>query len=233
MSLTELKKKIKQAARPEDAVLLQRYFKTGKGEYGEGDKFIGIKVPVLRAIAKEFYTLEFDEIKDLIQSPIHEERMISLFILVHKYAKADEKEKEKIFRFYLKNTKFINNWDLVDLSAPQIIGGYLLNKERTVLYKLAVSRSLWERRISVLATFAFIKIGDFNDAIELSKILMNDKHDLIQKAVGWMLREIGKRDIETEEEFLREYCRVMPRTMLRYAIEKFPEDKRKYYMKRD
>jgi 3-methyladenine DNA glycosylase AlkD len=230
MSLTELKKKIKSAANPDAAVILQRFFKTGKGEYGEGDKFVGIKVPVLRSIAKEFRTLEFEDINELIKSPIHEERMISLFILVHKYTKAEEEEREKIFRFYLKNTKTINNWDLVDLSAPQIVGGHLLNKERTILYKLAESKSLWEKRISMLATFAFIKEGDFNDTIEISKILMNDKHDLIQKAAGWMLREIGKRDIDTEEEFLREYCKVMPRTMLRYAVEKFPEDKRKFYM---
>jgi 3-methyladenine DNA glycosylase AlkD len=232
MSLAELKKKIKLASSPNIAIILQRFFKTGKGEYGEGDIFAGIKVPVLRAIAKEHYELGFDDLKELIKSHIHEERMISLFILVHKFIKGDEKIREKVFRFYLKNTKTINNWDLVDLSAPQIIGGSLVDKERTVLYELAASKSLWERRISMLATFTFIKKGDFNDTIEIAKILLYDKHDLIQKAVGWMLREIGKRDIETEEEFLKEYCKTMPRTMLRYAIEKFPEDKRKYYMAR-
>jgi 3-methyladenine DNA glycosylase AlkD len=230
MSLTELKKEIKKAAKPADVVILQKFFKTGKGEYGEGDIFAGIKVPVLRAIAKNFCSLELNDIKELIASPIHEERMISLFILIQKFAKADDKLQETIFKLYLKNTKTINNWDLVDLSAPQIVGGYLTGKERTILYKLAVSKSLWERRISMIATFAFIKKGDFNDTIEIAKILLNDKHDLIQKAVGWMLREIGKRDMETEEEFLKEYCKVMPRTMLRYAVEKFPEDKRKFYM---
>jgi len=232
MSLTELKKEIKKAAKPADAVILQRFFKTGKGEYGEGDKFVGIKVPVLRAIAKNFYSLELDDIKDLITSPVHEERMISLFILIQKFAKADDKLKEKIFKLYLKNTRTINNWDLVDLSAPQIVGGYLMDKERTILYELAVSKSLWEKRISMLATFTFIKKGSFNDTIEIAKILLSDKHDLIQKAVGWMLREVGKRDMETEEEFLKEYYKVMPRTMLRYAVEKFPEDKRKFYMTR-
>ena len=232
MSLTELKKEIKKAAKPADAVILQRFFKTGKGEYGEGDKFVGIKVPVLRAIAKNFYSLELDDIKDLITSPVHEERMISLFILIQKFAKADDKLKEKIFKLYLKNTRTINNWDLVDLSAPQIVGGYLMDKERTILYGLAVSKSLWEKRISMLATFTFIKKGSFNDTIEIAKILLSDKHDLIQKAVGWMLREVGKRDMETEEEFLKEYYKVMPRTMLRYAVEKFPEDKRKFYMTR-
>jgi len=230
MSLTELKKEIKKAAKPADAVILQRFFKTGKREYGEGDKFVGIKVPVLRAIAKTFYLLQLNDLQELIVSPVHEERMISLFILIHQFTKADDKQKEKIFKFYLKNTKTINNWDLVDLSAPQIVGGYLLDKERSILYKLAVSKSLWERRISMLATFTFVKAGNFNDTIEIAKILLADKHDLIQKAVGWMLREIGKRDMETEEEFLKEYCKVMPRTMLRYAVEKFPEDKRKFYM---
>jgi 3-methyladenine DNA glycosylase AlkD len=168
----------------------------------------------------------------LISSKIHEHRITSLFILVYKYEKSNEIEKKEIFDYYLKNLKYINNWDLVDLSSPNIIGNYLLDKNKDLLYKLAKSDNLWEKRIAILSTFWFIRNKEFNDAIRISEILVNDKHDLIHKAVGWMLREIGKRNQEVEEEFLEKYYKTMPRTMLRYSIEKFDEEKRKYYMKK-
>lgn len=233
MPLENLKLQVKKASNPQHAVILQRFFKTGKGEYGEGDVFVGIKVPVLRTIAKSNPDLTFDEIKVLMKSPVHEERMLALFILVAQFSKADEKGKEKIYKFYLKNTKYINNWDLVDLSAPQIVGGYLYDKDRSVLYKLASSKNLWEKRIAILGTFYFIKRGDFDDAFEICRLMLNDKHDLIHKASGWMIREIGKRSFDAEEAWLAEHYKKMPRTMLRYAIEKFPESTRQMYLKRD
>ena len=228
----EFEKKLKEVADLEKAKLLQRFFKTEKGEYGEGDVFLGIVVPELRKIAKEFCDLNLNEIQELLDSKIHEKRMIGLFILIKKYDKADELLKKQIFEFYIKSAKNnkINNWDLVDLSAPNIVGNYLIDKNRNVLYKLVISSSLWEKRIAVLATFSFIREGDFSDSLKISKILLGDKHDLIHKAVGWMLREIGKRDVKVLEGFLKENYKIMPRTMLRYAIEKFPEEKRKSYL---
>lgn len=192
--------------------------------------FYGIKVPVQRTIAKKFKDLAFDDLKALINSKVHEERLIAAFILVDQYKRGNEKKKKAVFDFYLKHRKGINNWDLVDLSAPKIIGEYLLDKEKDLLYKFANSKDLWEKRIAILSSFAFIREHFFEDALKISEILLNDKHDLIHKGVGWMLREIGKRDIETEEEFLKKYYHNMPRTMLRYAIEKFPEKKRKNYL---
>ena len=230
MSLTEIKKEIKKQANPKHAVILQRFFKTGKGEYGEGDIFYGIKVPVQRRIAKQFKDLAFEDLKVLIHTKVHEERLIAAFILVDQYKKGDEKKKKAVFDFYLKNREGINNWDLVDLSAPKIVGEYLLDKEKDLLYKLARSKDLWEKRIAILSTQTFIRNHFFEDTLNISEILINDKHDLIHKAVGWMLREIGNRDIQTEEEFLRKHYKTMPRTMLRYAIEKFPEKKRKDYL---
>lgn len=229
--LTELRKEIKKHSDPEKAKFLQRFFKTGKGEYAEGDKFLGIVVPVQRQIAKKFKALSFIDLQKLIKSGYHEERLIALLILVERFKKADDDEKEIIVKFYLDNRKGINNWDLVDLSAPKILGEYLLNKDRKILYKFAKSDDLWEKRIAVLSTFTFIKRGDFNDALKIYEIVLNDEHDLIHKAVGWMLRELGKIDIKTEEEFLKKYYITMPRTMLRYAIEKFPENKRQAYLK--
>ncbi|MBS3079565.1 DNA alkylation repair protein [Candidatus Pacearchaeota archaeon] len=228
----EFEKKLKEVADLEKAKLLQRFFKTEKGEYDEGDVFLGIVVPELRKIAKEFCDLNLNEIQELLDSKIHEKRMIGLFILIKKYDKADELLKKQIFEFYIKSAKNnkINNWDLVDLSAPNIVGNYLIDKNRNVLYKLVISSSLWEKRIAVLATFSFIREGDFSDSLKISKILLGDKHDLIHKAVGWMLREIGKRDVKVLEGFLKENYKIMPRTMLRYAIEKFPEEKRKSYL---
>ena len=231
--LEELQKKIKSFANPTKAQLLQRFFKTGKGEYGEGDVFLGIVVPLQREISKGFVDLALIDLQKLIKSKIHEERMITLFILIKKYSKAKEElEKQKYFDFYLKNTKYINNWDLVDLSAPNIVGDYLIDKSRKVLYELVKSKSLWERRIAVLATFTFVRNKDFKDALKIAQILLDDKHDLIHKAVGWMLREIGKRDIAILEDFLQDKHKTMPRTMLRYAIEKMEEKKRKAYLVR-
>ncbi|MBU0615799.1 MAG: DNA alkylation repair protein [Nanoarchaeota archaeon] len=227
--LSELKKVLQSESDKKQARLLQRFFKTGKGEYGEGDIFLGIKVPVQRKISKQFNGLSLDEIQQLLDSKVHEHRMVGLFILIENYKKSDDKK--KIFDFYLSNTSNINNWDLVDLSAPNIVGDYLLDKDRSVLYKLARSDLLWEKRISILATFAFIRENDFKDNLKIANVLLNDKHDLIHKAVGWMLREVGKRDQEVEEKFLKDHYKSMPRTMLRYAIEKFSEEKRQDYLK--
>ncbi len=232
MTLQKIQEDMKNLASPEKAKLLQRFFKTGKGEYGEGDIFLGVMVPQQRKIAKKYKDLALSEIQELLNSKIHEYRLTALFILVDKYKKADEKTKKKVFDFYLKNTKNINNWDLIDLSAPNIVGGYLLDKKRDILYKLAKSKSLWERRISIMATAIFIKNNQFKDTLKLSEILLNDKHDLIHKAAGWMLREVGKINQEMEDGFLKKYYKKMPRTMLRYAIEKFPKNKKQFYMKR-
>ena len=228
--LTELQKKIKELGSPEVSKTMQLFFKTGKGEYGEGDIFAGLKVPSQRKLAREFRDLSLTDLKILLNSPVHEERLISLFILVDKYGKGDKQEKEAIFSFYLKYKRGINNWDLVDLSAPKIIGKHLLNKDKSLLFKFALSKNLWERRISVLSTYEFIKNNEFDLALQISEMLLKDKHDLIHKAVGWMLREIGKRDLQAEESFLKIHYKKMPRTMLRYAIEKFSETKRKKYL---
>ena len=228
--LKEIKRDFKRLANKEKARLLSRFFKTGKGEYGEGDIFLGIMVPKQRELAKKYFNLSLDNIQILLSSKIHEYRLTSLFILIDKYKKADEKEKKKIFDLYLKNTKNINNWDLIDLSAPKIIGNYLFDKNRTILYKLAKSESLWEKRISILSTSYFIGQRQFEDTLKISEILLKDKHDLIHKAVGWMLREVGKRDQQLEEDFLLKHYRDMPRTMLRYAIEKFSGKKKRFYM---
>lgn len=231
MSLIEIRKEISKQKNPAQAINLQRFFKTGKGEYGEGDIFYGIKVPAQRTIATQFRDLSFNDLRTLILSKVHEERLIAAFILVYKYEKGDDKKKKIIFDFYLKNRKGINNWDLVDLSAPKIIGAYLIDKEKDLLYKFAHSKDLWEKRIAILSTFTFIRYGWFEDTLKISGILLNDKNDLIHKAVGWMLREVGNRDMLTEEEFLIQHYKNMPRTMLRYAIEKFPEQKRIAYLK--
>ncbi|MFA5754764.1 MAG: DNA alkylation repair protein [Candidatus Paceibacterota bacterium] len=208
------------------AVILSRFFKTGKGQYGEGDVFLGIKVPIQREVSKRHTDISFKDIQALLNSKIHECRLTGLFIMIEK------EDKEKAFNLYLKNTKNINNWDLVDLSAPKIVGEYLKDKKRNILYSLAVSDNLWEKRISIVSTYAFIKENDFKDTIKIAKILLNDKHDLIHKAVGWMLREVGKRDKELEKSFLNKYYRNMPRTMLRYSIEKFNPKEREFYMKK-
>ena len=230
--LNQIKKDLLQLGNPEKAIKLSGFFKTGKGQYGEGDVFLGIPVPEQRKVAKRYLDLSLDDLQELLRSEIHEYRLTALLILVSKYGKADSSGKDEIFVFYLKNTEYVNNWDLVDLSAPKIVGNYLVNKDRSILFKLVKSSNLWERRIAVLATFMFIRNDDFEDALRISKLLLCDEHDLIHKAVGWMLREIGKRDQEVEEGFLSEYFKQMPRTMLRYAIEKFDEDKRNFYLSR-
>lgn len=215
---------------PQQAAILSRFFKTGPGQYGEGDRFIGVKVPVTRKVAREFKSLPLSEVECLLHSEIHEERLLALVILVGQFEQGDDAARKTIYRFYLANTKHINNWDLVDLSAPQIVGGYLEHRSRKPLDGLAKSASLWERRISILATHWFIRHGDFADTLKIAEKLLPDKEDLIHKAVGWMLREVGKRDVATLEEFLGQHCRAMPRTMLRYAIERFPDDKRRAYL---
>jgi 3-methyladenine DNA glycosylase AlkD len=217
-------------ADPERACLLQRYFKTGLGEYAEGDVFIGLKVPEVRSVLKEFRQLTPAEVLPLLASGIHEERLFALLALVRCFDKGDSAVREQIYALYLAHTGFINNWDLVDCSAPTIVGGYLLERGREPLYSLARSTSLWERRIAILATFTFIRYNQFDDSLAIGRMLLNDQEDLIHKAAGWMLREVGKRDQAVAEEFLREHCRVMPRTMLRYAIEKFPAEKRQMYL---
>jgi len=231
LKLNDLKKELQEISNIEKGKFLQRFFKTGKGEYGEGDKFIGITVPVLRKLSKKYKELTLPELKKLITSKIHEERLITLFILILQFEKGDNELKEKIFNFYLENLKGINNWDLVDLSAPNIIGTFLMNKDKNLLYEFAKSNDLWEKRISILSTFQFIKNNQFENTLAISDILLHDEHDLIHKGVGWMLREIGKRNLKVEEDFLKPRYKKMPRTMLRYAIEKFPEKKRQEYLK--
>lgn len=229
--LEEIQKALKGLGNEEKAKKHQKFFKTGPGEYGEGDVFVGVTVPELRKLAKEYKTIPLKEVKHLLRSPIHEERLLSLFFLIHRYSKGDEPEKTRIYELYLKNTKFINNWDLVDSSAGHIVGAFLIDKSKKPLYDLVKSDNLWERRISIISTFYFIKHNQFSDTLKISKILLPDKKDLIHKAVGWMLREVGKRDISVEENFLKTHYKNMPRTMLRYAIEKFPEPKRQKYLK--
>ncbi len=217
---------LKSLANKKQAEILKRFFKTGKGQYGEGDVFLGIKVPIQRQVANKYKDLPLGDVEALLQSRVHEHRLTALFILIHQF----EQDPRRVFDLYMRNTKHINNWDLVDLSAPKIVGVYLADRDRSILYKLARSSGLWEKRISILATFAFIKEDDFEDALTIAGLLLNDRHDLIHKAVGWMLREIGKRSQVTEERFLRKHHKNMPRTMLRYAIERFSEKKRKSYM---
>jgi 3-methyladenine DNA glycosylase AlkD len=222
---------LRSLANPQHAAVLARFFKTGPGQYGEGDKFIGIKVPVLRKLAKQYKTLALPEVENLLYSEIHEARLVALLLLIMQASKSDAKVRKAIFDLYLANTEHINNWDLVDLSAPNIVGAYLEKRSRRKLYRLARSSRLWERRISIMATFHFIRQGEFGDTLSIAEILLDDKEDLIHKAVGWMLREVGKRELEAEEGFLQKHCQVMPRTMLRYAIEKFSERKRRAYLK--
>lgn len=227
--LQDLKADIQKLKNPDKAQLLQRFFKTGKGDYGEGDIFLGIMVPQSRKIAQKYCELSLSDIDILLKSKFHEERLIALLILVDRFKKGDKTVQLKIFDFYLKSTKYINNWDLVDLTAPQI-GQYLLEKDRPILKRLATSKNLWEKRIAIMFTAAFIRQNRFGETLEISEILLADPHDLIHKAVGWMLREIGKKDQKTEEAFLKKHYHKMPRTMLRYAIERFPEKQRQKYL---
>ena len=230
MNAKDVKQKLKSLASPDVAKSSVRFFKTGQGEYGEGDIFIGIKVPTLRTVSREFRSLPLEEVETLLNSPIHEERHLALMILVLQVAKFDDTHRRVVFDFYLRNTKFINNWDLVDCSAPQVVGGYLLDKSRKPLFQLTKSKSLWERRIAIVSTQYFIRHDDFADTLAISEKLLNDGEDLIHKAAGWMLREVGKKDQSVLEAFLDQHAAVMPRTMLRYAIEKFPPEQRRAYL---
>jgi len=259
MSLNKLKQDLEKLKNPAKAKVLARFFKTGKGEYGEGDVFLGVVMPKQRGVVKKYLDLSLEEVQKLLLSKVHEHRMTGVLILVGKYERGGRRrrigrvrqeglpaseasegadKRREIFDLYLRNSKNINNWDLVDLSAPHIVGDYLLEpfdatqdrRPRQILYKLARSKNLWERRIAILATFAFIRVGEFGDTLKISEILLNDEHDLIHKAVGWMLREVGKRDLGILEKFLNKYHKKMPRTMLRYAIERMDEGKRKFYM---
>jgi len=229
-SSAQLRRVLDGAADPEKAAFHQRFFKTGPGEYGEGDRFRGIKVPVLRKLCREYQSMPTIEVVALLKSDFHEDRLLALIILVRQFERGDEGDKKRIYDLYLANTSYINNWDMVDCSAPNIVGAYLRERSRAPIHRLAKSASLWERRIAALATFHFIRRGEFDDGLRVAKALLNDEEDLIHKAVGWMLREIGSRNMGVEEEFLRLYCKTMPRTMLRYAIEKFPEPKRQRYL---
>lgn len=225
----KLKKELYKKRDPEKAVILSRFFKTKKGEYGEGDIFLGITVPVQRKIALNYVELSLKEIKELVSSEIHEHRFSAGIILVDKYQKGNEKDKDRVFKFYLKNLKRFNNWDLIDTTAPKIIGEHLFSKDKSGLIDLARSQNLWEKRAAIVSTLYFIKKDEYDTALIVSKILLEDSHHLIHKAVGWMLREIGKRSIETEKKFLDENHKQMPSIMLSYATEKFNEkDKSKY-----
>ena len=228
----DIQRELETYADPVKREYLPRFFKTGKGQYGEGDKFLGVVVPNTRQVAKQYKHEPFGVMATLLQSEWHECRLCALLMLVERFKKSDEKGKKEIYDFYLSQTGRINNWDLVDLSAPGIVGEYLKDKPRKDLYRLADSPLLWDQRIAVVSTYTLIKNGDFIDILALSERLLHHKHDLMQKAVGWMLREMGKRDKDLLVQFLEKHCRTMPRTMLRYAIEKFPEEERKEFMKR-
>ena len=231
MTLSQLRKRLRRFASPEKAKKLQGFFKTGPGEYGEGDIFIGVTVPETRSLIKDGRGLSLAAVRTLLHSRIHEERFLALQLLVDRYQRETPAGQKEIFLLYCSHTAFINNWDLVDLSAPNIVGAYLYTRSRKRLYTFARSRDLWKRRIAVLATFYFIREKDFADNLAIAALLLNDHEDLIHKAAGWMLREVGKRDLNAEEAFLQKYYRRMPRTMLRYAIERFPEKRRKAYLK--
>ncbi len=227
----QIQASLEELADPVRAEHSKGFFKTGPGEYGEGDVFLGLKVPDMRKVARQFKELPAGDVRRLLRSTIHEYRLTALFVLVRQFEKADERGRKRIYDLYLSNTRYVNNWDLVDSSAHQIVGGSLLNKERGILLELAQSASLWERRIAIIATYHFIKRDDFASTVEIAECLIADEEDLIHKAVGWMLREVGKRDRAVEEQFLAKQYERMPRTMLRYAIERFPERRRQTYLK--
>jgi len=226
----EVRGLLRESASPEKAAFLPRFFKTGAGEYGDGDRFYGVVVPVCRRIAGAARDLGESDLEELLSSPMHEERTVALLVMADRFERGDENERSRVYRLYRRKLARVNNWDLVDGSAPTIVGGYFEGRDRSQLYRWARSKKLWERRIAMLATYRYIKKGDFKDALAIAQILRDDEEDLIHKAVGWMLREIGNRDREAEERFLRSHHRRMPRTMLRYAIEKFPERLRKAYL---
>ena len=226
------REEIRALANKEIAQHSLRFFKTDKGEYGHGDLFLGVRAPKIRLIAKKHIDISITDMKTLIQSKYHEERFLGLIILVNKYAKTkDKKNRNQLYKIYVSSFKHINNWNLVDVTCPHVTGKHLIDKDRTILYKWAKSEDLWTKRIAMVSTFSFIRKNDLEDTFKIAEILLHDEHDLIHKAVGWMLREAGKRDIKKEETFLKKYYKTMPRTMLRYSIEKFPETKRQKYLK--
>lgn len=228
----DVKRALASYADPAKAHVLAGFFKTGPGEYGEGDSFLGVVVPDSRTVAKRFVNLPFSQLELLLVSKVHEHRLVALLILTYRYPHADSSTKEAIYAFYLKNAARVNNWDLVDCSAPNIVGAHLRSRSRAILYRLAKSRSLWERRIAIVATFAFIRDGDFDDTLRIAALLLADTQDLLHKATGWMLREVGKRDERALKNFLRQHAPAMPRTMLRYAIERLPERERQDYLRK-
>ena len=235
--MNQVKTRLSKLKNPIKVKILSGFFKTGKGQYGEGDIFWGITVPEQRKVAKEFIDISLNDIQELLIDPVHECRLTGLFILNYQYLKLSKeddvdsnKKMKNIFDLYIKNIRYINNWDLVDASSPNIIGAYLFDKDRSLLYKLVKSKKLWERRISIVSTFYFIRKNDFSDTLKISELLLEDKHDLIHKAVGWMLREVGKRDEVVLHNFLKKHAHVMPRTALRYSIERLPDDFRRHYM---
>jgi len=230
MTLERLKSDLRAQADQSRVKVLSSFFKTGKGDYGEGDVFLGIYVPKTRKVIEKYLDISLQDIASLLVEKVHEFRLAALLILVQKYARANEQGKEEIATFYIKNAKKVNNWDLVDSSAQFILGDFLFDKDKSILLKFAKSDDVWERRIAIIATFGFIKKDSFWETQKIAKLLLNDEHDLIQKAVGWMLREMGKRNQKVLEEFLNEHARDMPRTMLRYAIERLDAKKRKHYL---
>jgi 3-methyladenine DNA glycosylase AlkD len=229
--LARLKKTLKEQADRKKAEILKKFFKTGPGEYAEGDIFLGVNVPCLRKIAKEYNRISLSAVTRLLKSKIHEERLTALLILNHRFEKANPRGRKRIYNIYLSHTSYINNWDLVDLTAGHIVGAFLSDKSKKPLYVLARSDLLWERRIAIVATFYFIRKCDFADTLRIAKVLLSDECDLIHKAAGWMLREVGKRDPARLEDFLSRYYKEMPRTMLRYAIERLPDKRRRSYLK--
>lgn len=231
--IDEIRKELEKYIDIEKAMFLPRFFKTGKGQYGEGDKFIGVTVPNQRKVVQKYYKeVSLGDVVELLNSEVHEHRLTALLLMVKMFEKSkDDELKKEIYEAYISNTDLVNNWDLVDSSAHKIMGPYLENREKSILYKFAGGKHLWEQRISIMTTLHFIKNDDFEDALEISKILLNHEHDLIHKAVGWMLREIGNRDYQVEYDFLLQYYKEMPRTMLRYSIEKFEQDVRQKFLK--
>ncbi|MBD2699063.1 DNA alkylation repair protein [Spirosoma sp. BT702] len=214
----------------ERAIMVARFFKTGPGQYGEGDQFVGLSLPQIRAIVKLYQNLPLDEVEKLVQDPIHECRMTGLLIWVKQNTKAGSAERAAILDRYVANRQYINNWDLVDVTCPHIIGRYVVQGDRTILYDLTHEENLWSKRIAIVSTLALIRLGQFSDTFAIAELLLSHKHDLIHKAVGWMLREVGKRNVDALEEFLHDHIRQLPRTALRYAIERFEPARRRYYL---
>jgi 3-methyladenine DNA glycosylase AlkD len=231
LTVSAVRQATRASADPDRAANLQRFFKTGPGEYGEGDCFLGLNVPAVRGLVRRFESLSLAGIRSLLRSRYHEERLLALLLLVRRYRRGDAAARDAVFDLYLRETRYINNWDLVDLSAGDIVGRHLREGDRSRVYRLAKSRSLWERRIAMIATFDWIRCDDFADTLAVAEVLLGDREDLIHKASGWMLREVGKRDADALRAFLRRHAHVMPRTMLRYAIERFPEAERQRWLR--